>query len=88
MFANKKISQSLLDKNPKYNKHQISLVIGAYLKSINKKMQNPTCNLSVPKFGLIHTHGNAKNPIIQERVNKQNKKAKIKGDFSDERLLF
>ncbi len=88
MLAKNKISQSLLDKNTKFNKHQIMLVVSSRLKSINKKMQNATMDLNVPKFGRIHTHGNAKNPIIAGRVNKQNKKAKLKSDFSDKMLLF
>ncbi len=88
MFAKNKISQSLLDKNPKFTKHQIKLIVNSRLKSINKKMQNATLDLRIDKFGRIHTHGNSKNPIIQERVNKQNKKAKLKSDFSDKMLLF
>ncbi len=88
MYARNKITQSLLYKNPKFTKHQIGLVIGAYLKSINKKLHNHTFSLKVPKLGIIHTHGNAKNKTITKKNKNQYKKNKLKYDFSDKKLLF
>lgn len=76
-------------KNPKYTEAQIQFVIRRMTGNINRKMRfNSTFNLTVPKMGKIHTHGNAKNKSRLRHykyVKKRNKQIK---DLSIKTLLF
>lgn len=56
---------------------------------MEKRMEkNTTFDLTVPKFGRIHTHGNAKNKAYQLKIKKFTKRFNRLFKFEDSSLLF
>lgn len=76
-------------KNPKYTEEQIQFLIRRMTGAINRKIRfNSTFNLTVPKLGKIHTHGNAKNKSGVKHNEKIKKRQQLQRDFSINVLLF
>lgn len=76
-------------KHPEYSKEQIKLILTQHLGLLNSKLsRSQTLDLTIPKLGRVHTHGNA---INDKRLN-INKTVKLwtrkKTAYSDSQLLF
>lgn len=76
-------------KYPKFTPHQLRVIVKYHLRSMEKRMEkNTTFDLTVPKFGRIHTHGNAKNKAYQLKIKKFTKRFNRLFKFEDSSLLF
>ena len=79
----------LKEKHPEYTKAQINLVISRRISlMVYKIIQSNVFDITVRKFGRIHTHGNKKNLA---KINKNERIRKFvakKIDYSDKNLLF
>ena len=83
------ILKILLSKHPDLTKEHIKIIVNMHLRIINTRISNNTTfKLNVPKLGIIHTHGNAKNKAYKARLKRHKKWRNKKNDFSDKTLLF
>lgn len=56
-----KLPDSLIAKNPKFNRREQKLIITALLTKINLTCKRSSCvEIKLRKFGTIHTHRNHK----------------------------
>lgn len=79
------------NKLPQYDPKIIDIVVGGYLSKLKRHIgkNNDRLDLNIPKFGRVHTHGNAKALTNLKNNNKKTKKyLKKKHNFSKEYLLF
>lgn len=76
-------------KNPKYTEKQILFLIRRYTGAASRKIRfNSTFDLTIPKLGKIHTHGNAKNKSADRHNQYLKKRQQLQRDFSITVLLF
>lgn len=76
-------------KYPRFTQHQLKVIVNYHLRSMERRMSNNTTfDMTVPKLGRIHTHGNAKNKAYQLRIKKFTKRINRLNKFSDSTLLF
>jgi len=79
----------LREKYPKFTPHQLKVIVNYHLRSMERRISNNTTfDMTVPKFGRIHTHGNAKNKAYELRIKKFTKRHRRLNKFSDNTLLF
>lgn len=76
-------------KNPELTSDEIKLIINRHLVTINKRIKsNYTLDITIPKFGRIHTHKNAVDVSKKKLHKAQIKCHKRTLMFSDKVLLF
>ena len=87
------ITKSLLlriqKKNPDKSLKQIELVLRVHLNVLNSKLSiSQKFNLTIPKLGKIHTHGNVKSLRVIGRRKTTNEYLAKEFLYSDKNLLF
>lgn len=88
-MLNQALLHKIKAKHPEYTTEQIKMVIRGHLAKLNIMLvKGETFNITIPKLGRIHTHGNAvsRAKIIDRNYHRKNMK-RI-GNFTDKRLLF
>lgn len=88
-MINKQLLLRIQKKNPEYSLDQIDAVLSKIWEIINKKTSNcQVLDLTIPKLGRIHTHGNTKNKAkihIFKVIVKANRE---RYKYDDKQLLF
>lgn len=88
-MINKPLLRRIQKKNPEYSLDQIDAVLSKTWEIINKKTSNcQVLDLTIPKLGRIHTHGNTKNKAkihIFKVIVKANRE---RYKYDDKQLLF
>lgn len=87
------INQSLLrriqKKHPNRSLEEIEIVINVHLGQLNFKLCNcQTIDVTINKFGRIHTHGNSKNKSRAKTMKRIIDFKQNKIEYSDKQLLF
>ena len=81
--------RAIQQKNPDFTLDQIKLIVNRYLVTISKTLDRSLVfDIKVPKFGRIHTHGNAVDKMKKVAFKAQVKCHRRTADFSDNKLLF
>lgn len=85
----KQLLHKLKEKHPEYSEEEIRTVIMGNLNTITRTItKSETFKLVVPKFGTIHTHGNAVSEHkIKDRKYHRKNMNKI-SLYTDKTLLF
>jgi len=79
----------LESKYPHRSRQELKYIVNTHLVSIFARIsKNETVDLTVPKFGTIHTHRNSKNKSYKKILVRHVRWYKNKTDFSDKTLLF
>lgn len=85
----KQLLHKLKEKHQEYSEEEIRVIIMGNLNTITRTIsKSETFKLVVPKFGTIHTHGNA---VSEHRIKEREydrKKSNRMYDFLDKTLLF
>lgn len=88
-MLNKALLHKIQAKHPEYTQEEIKVIIMKHLLVLNFKLgKSDALNLTIPRLGRIHIHGNAISDTRIKFNRRVNKFLIKKNAYSDKRLLF